>query len=253
MARAAALQEEGDEWLDEAQFEEATVAIGLFSREGDPVHPTCVTDPAHEAFEIVHNRLATCKEHMPNCCPKLTRGDRLRTGETGGEAQRNCVVFIHPDAGWRGWWDLVLMLFILYVAFCIPLRIGFDLEVKPFNAWFIIDIFADVAFLLDLFFNFRTGFSDGFNVMQSDGLSMAKHYIGWPVEDPFWTHRFGLTKEILQGKTSDELRRVAQRCGISLRGAHTAHQNTSMRLDGNDGLIDQILAHNAEQGHAIPW
>jgi len=93
----------------------------------------------------------------------------------GEEPERNCVVFIHPDTGWRAWWDLLLMFFILYVAFCIPLRIGFDLQVQPWNAWFITDIIADACFLLDLIFNFRTGFSDSFNVMQSDGRSMAKN------------------------------------------------------------------------------
>jgi hypothetical protein len=118
------------------------------------------------------------------------------------------------------------MIFILYVAFCIPLRIGFDLQVQPGNAWFIMDIIADVCFVLDLIFNFRTGFSDGFNVMQSDGRSMVKNCkhrntqatsccssdsrrlsdrlfvatdIGWPIDDP------------LCGSTEKELRAMAEK------------------------------------------
>ena len=157
----------GDGLLDKELFEEEMVGSGLLqaSEEVAPVTGSGRRneqdspgnlDPLEIAAEEVQRALDNCNLCIP------------------------CSWFIHPDRGWRVYWDMYLLVLIIYVAICVPLRIGFDLEVVPWNTWFIIDAFADVSFLLDLVFNFRTGYTDIYGVMHSEGCEITKNYLGWP-------------------------------------------------------------------------
>eukprot|EP01043_Picozoa_sp_COSAG02_P077723 COSAG02_NODE_17160_length_1024_cov_1.265946_1_plen_121_part_10 len=68
--------------------------------------------------------------------------------------------YIHPDGAFRRCWDVWLLILIFYVALCVPLRIGFDIFVEPWNAWFVVDLIADLTFCVDVFLNFFTGYTD---------------------------------------------------------------------------------------------
>lgn len=107
-----------------------------------------------EARRVAQQRLDAWKHHSPLCCVrKMTRSDRLQPPkvrlEQGTDEQLlvlagtnasprspaqppldelekccACVIFIHPDEGWRKYWDFWMLALLMYVALFIPLRIG---------------------------------------------------------------------------------------------------------------------------------
>ena len=74
----------------------------------------------------------------------------------------------------------MVLLLLGYVAFLIPMRIGFFVEVKPGDGGFAMDVVTDIIFVLDIILNFRTGVISESGLMISDGRTMAKLYLkGW--------------------------------------------------------------------------
>jgi CRP-like cAMP-binding protein len=93
--------------------------------------------------------------------------------------------YIHPDGVFRVSWDMWLLVLIFYVSICVPLRIGFDLIVEPWNAWFVVDLIADLSFAVDLVLNFITGYMDSFGLRVSNGRDVALNYLGWGPQRAF--------------------------------------------------------------------
>jgi hypothetical protein len=91
------------------------------------------------------------------------------------EAQ-NLRCFIHPERRFRTSWDLLVLILLVYVALVIPIRIAFWIEIKPQDTAFMVDVFSDAIFVLDILFNFRTGiFSDSGTLMYT-GRDIARAY-----------------------------------------------------------------------------
>ena len=63
---------------------------------------------------------------------------------------------ISPTASFRGNWDMVQALFLLYIAFSLPYRIGFDDNVILWSFWFWFDAVLDLYFVFDICLNFKT-------------------------------------------------------------------------------------------------
>lgn len=80
---------------------------------------------------------------------------------------------IHPDSTFRLTWDVVMLSLVVFFGFMVPYRLGFDIELSPAET--IIDMVADVLFLIDIALNFRTAFKDD-GVVVSDGKAMASNY-----------------------------------------------------------------------------
>jgi hypothetical protein len=64
---------------------------------------------------------------------------------------------IDPRGSFRAYWDLLIMLSLLYVALVIPFTVSFDVDINLHTVigWF--ELVVDIVFILDVYLNFRTG------------------------------------------------------------------------------------------------
>ena len=56
-------------------------------------------------------------------------------------------------------------------AVLIPIRIGFQIDLEPTDTGFWLDVVADILFVMDIAFNFRTGVISSTGALISDGVS----------------------------------------------------------------------------------
>lgn len=63
---------------------------------------------------------------------------------------------LHPRSNAKRRWDVVLFAMLLYCAFLIPYRVGFDMMAEDGWLWF--ETAIDITFMVDIFVNFRTGY-----------------------------------------------------------------------------------------------
>ena len=64
----------------------------------------------------------------------------------------------HPEARSTQAWDIISAVLILWVAFVVPFRLGFDVDVEIKSIAFVIDCLIDTFFLIDVQLQFRTAF-----------------------------------------------------------------------------------------------
>ena len=80
--------------------------------------------------------------------------------------------------------DLWLMVCIVYVAYAMPLRLGFDVPVDGpgsapgISGWFWVDAIVDLSFLVDFFMNFLTGHFDYTGTLVYNKSQIALNYTG---------------------------------------------------------------------------
>ena len=72
----------------------------------------------------------------------------------------------HPLSRLRQIWDLYLVIWLLYVAVIVPIRIGFDYNPEYGDVEFSLDIMCDITFFSDMVYNFRTAFYDKQGLLQ---------------------------------------------------------------------------------------
>jgi hypothetical protein len=76
---------------------------------------------------------------------------------------------LHPDSAFKSLWDVMTLSFVVYFAFVVPIRIGFDLDLSPAEAAF--DFVADIIFLIDIVISSRTAFKeDGIMVFSTSRM-----------------------------------------------------------------------------------
>jgi hypothetical protein len=127
----------------------------------------------------------------PSTMPKTTveaghrRGRRLsvllETQKDGGALQEEefPIFFWHPQSQFLKYWNGFLMLFVVYIAIFLPLRLSLSLSTSRFqNA---LDIMLDLFFLADVVLNFRTGYIDSkTKVVVFNPRDVARRYVsGW--------------------------------------------------------------------------
>jgi hypothetical protein len=85
-----------------------------------------------------------------------------------------------PSSTFSTWWDLVQVVFLMYVTWTVPLRSCFGIEIEiPSLAWGF-DTVVDVYFLFDLGLNFVTAYHDRTGVREGRVNMIAKRYFsGW--------------------------------------------------------------------------
>lgn len=66
-----------------------------------------------------------------------------------------CIV--DPTGVWKGRWDLVVMVLILYSAGSVPVRLGFDAEAEG-KTW-VFEAGMSILFIFDLLLSFRTAYT----------------------------------------------------------------------------------------------
>jgi len=82
---------------------------------------------------------------------------------------------IHPNSIFRKCWDFVQLIVLLYICVVIPIRVGFE---KPaYGAAFIIDLLVDIFFVLDIIFNFYTGYFDSNGDIELRAKMLRVYYL----------------------------------------------------------------------------
>jgi CRP-like cAMP-binding protein len=90
------------------------------------------------------------------------------------EEEKLPVGILHPEALVKIIWDVGMLILVVFFAFAVPYRIGFDVELSPSEEAF--DVAADILFIGDIILSFRTAYiQDG--ILVSDGNKIAKDYL----------------------------------------------------------------------------
>eukprot|EP01135_Chromosphaera_perkinsii_P005166 Nk52_evm14s319 gene=Nk52_evmTU14s319 len=92
------------------------------------------------------------------------------------------VYIIHPYSKFRWKWDLVIVALLIFTLILLPVHLAFFGDGLPVG-WFVLNLFVDLCFLLDVVFNFRTGYVMADHVVL-ERSEIMKHYIkGWFIID----------------------------------------------------------------------
>lgn len=113
-----------------------------------------------------------------------------------------------PESNFSVVWDLVQIVFLLYVSITVPMRASFEVVVEfmSFEWWF--DTLVDVYFIVDLVLNFRTAYVNSKGVRETRPRTIAKNYIcGWFFIDfvsciPVGHISYAIEQAALSGATS---------------------------------------------------
>lgn len=91
---------------------------------------------------------------------------------------------ISPTAKFRGNWDMAQALFLIYIAFSLPYRIGFGDSIVLWSFWFWFDAALDIYFICDLMLNFKTAVITADGEILHTRKDVAMNYAkGWfPVD-----------------------------------------------------------------------
>lgn len=95
---------------------------------------------------------------------------RYMTVDEGDESMNKTItkwtqLVIHPLSLFRKWWDLLVMVLVVWNIIVLPVRLSFywnnDIsdetgKIKT-EFWIVIDIMIDLIFLVDVLLNFNTG------------------------------------------------------------------------------------------------
>lgn len=93
---------------------------------------------------------------------------------------------LHPRSAVRRRWDFLLFVMLLYCAFLIPYRVGFDILAEGTWLWF--ETAIDITFMIDVFVNFRSGYlldeDNEDSRVEMRPKAITWHYVkGWFVID----------------------------------------------------------------------
>lgn len=85
-----------------------------------------------------------------------------------------------PESSFSVVWDLLQIVFLLYVSVTVPYRACFEVEVELFSFTWFWDTMIDIYFICDMILNFRTAYVDSKGVREVNPKTIAKNYVtGW--------------------------------------------------------------------------
>ena len=120
--------------------------------------------------------------------PALEEWWDLRSG-AGNTADATTVSLSHlkmisPHSAFRGYWDMVQAVLLIYIAINLPYRIGFEEDTILWSFWFFFDMWCDLFFITDLLLNFRTAVVTPEGELVTEPSRVAQLYSrGWfPVD-----------------------------------------------------------------------
>ncbi len=104
--------------------------------------------------------------------------ERLETSTQNSDKDGCKWTFVFDPAGRLAyWWSFVVSISFLYNFWVLIYRFAFE-EINSENMaiWFTLDYFADLIYIMDIAFHFRTGYlEDG--VLQTDSVKLRLHYL----------------------------------------------------------------------------
>jgi hypothetical protein len=98
----------------------------------------------------------------------------------------------HPSCTFKKWWNLVLVLLLVYTATVMPFRIAFEDDRYRGN-WLPVELIVDILFWLDIFINFFSAYENNAGTIISNRRKICKNYLtGWFVLDVVSSFPFDL-------------------------------------------------------------
>ena len=82
-----------------------------------------------------------------------------------------------PESNFSLVWDLLQILFLLYVAITVPFYAGFDIDFDQCHPMWYIELIVDLYFIIDLGLNFRTAYVDKNGVREDRPRRIAIEFI----------------------------------------------------------------------------
>jgi len=111
------------------------------------------------------------------------------------------IWIFHPYEPIRLRWDLTVIGVMIYVLLDIPVRICFGIELPMDHPWEILNLMIDFFFMVDIVFNFRTGYIEESQFVTSP-TKIARRYIRtWFSVDLFTSIPFSKLAEFLPSST----------------------------------------------------
>ena len=78
--------------------------------------------------------------------------------EQAKKLRKESRCMISPEGNFRATWDMLQVFLLVYLAYMVPLRVGYDLHVVTFGRLWWVDALVDAYFIVDVGLNFRTGY-----------------------------------------------------------------------------------------------
>lgn len=89
-----------------------------------------------------------------------------------------------PDSTFSVVWDLLQIVFLLYVSVTVPYRACFEVDVELFSKTWFWDTMIDVYFVSDIVLNFRTAYVNSKGIREVNSRKIAQNYVtGWFILD----------------------------------------------------------------------
>lgn len=109
---------------------------------------------------------------------KMVKTERLETATTLSEHEGcNWTFVFDPSGRLAYWWSSIVSLAFLYNFWVIIYRFAFqEINQDNLGLWFTLDYTADLLYILDIAFHFRTGYLDD-GVLQTDTVKLRIHYM----------------------------------------------------------------------------
>ncbi|XP_052104842.1 cyclic nucleotide-gated channel rod photoreceptor subunit alpha-like [Mytilus californianus] len=109
---------------------------------------------------------------------KIVKTERLETTTTLSDHEGcNWTFVFDPSGRLAYWWSSVVSLAFLYNFWVIIYRYAFhEIDTENYGVWFALDYTADLLYILDIVFHFRTGYLDD-GVLQTDAIKLRIHYM----------------------------------------------------------------------------
>ena len=85
------------------------------------------------------------------------------------------VCIISPHSIFKMWWDLTILVIVIYQAITIPIKIGFE-DKMPSQQQIIFDLALDGLFLIDIIINFMSAYEDDMGELVTNRKTIAKQY-----------------------------------------------------------------------------
>ena len=134
-----------------------------------------------------------------------------------------------PESTFSMFWDVALVLMLLFVTWTVPLRVCFEIDIELWSPAFFVDLVVDLFFVADVFINCRTTYFDANGFRETRPKEIFKNYLrSWFAVDVFSCLPFGCEC------TARSAPAIARSADADLRCLQTA-QNTAISCASRAG------------------
>ncbi|XP_069180147.1 cyclic nucleotide-gated channel alpha-3 [Procambarus clarkii] len=154
------------------------ISIGSRKRFSRESFSASYVNRAHVASELDISR-KTREARKKEIKTRFSKVEKWESSTSSSEKKTGCRwTFVFDPAGRLCYyWSMVVSLAFLYNLWVMVYRFAFqEITRGTILVWFCLDYFADLIYILDILFHFRTGFlEDG--VLQTDSRKLRQHYM----------------------------------------------------------------------------